>query len=135
MLLANAIDSLHHLAQPCACFAAITEIQKHVAAIPHEDGSHHIVLNIVDVCFQVGGCKSPYSSLNLHRRNPFVVIGSSPLSVGRFAVLFGRPAQLSQVGRSGSAFTATSPPGRHPPPKGSRADSEELASCERFAGR
>ena len=47
------IDALEQDAQPCARFRAVVELDEDVAPVAHQDGRDDVVLNVVQIVFQV----------------------------------------------------------------------------------
>jgi hypothetical protein len=53
VLLLARIETFEHVAQPRARFRAIIELDEDVTPVPHQNGRHDIVLNVVQILFQV----------------------------------------------------------------------------------
>jgi hypothetical protein len=53
VLLLPRIETFEHVAQPRARFRAIIELDEDVTPVPHQNGRHDIVLNVVQILFQV----------------------------------------------------------------------------------
>ena len=59
MLLLPRIDAFEHIAQPGARLRTIVKLEEDMPPVTHQDRRDDIVLNVVQIIFEVSGCERP----------------------------------------------------------------------------